>query len=382
MNFIKRIFREGSTSLIFVFGLAISCFILINIAELVETVQEQNDTLYSYSYHASGMLDGDVLFEQYYQQHDEIDSNEFEAFRTQLVDAVIKRLLNEKDGNTSISTLVSVNQKIDKYQVEIIMAVNEKLQLECESDYDYTKENGIIIGESLLEYVVEKDGMPTLIIGNIEMRVIGVQKNNMAAGVDNSIRIFWNNCDDDVKRYIREELKEDIYADLRFSYKSQSDVTESYQTFVSDMSEHGLNNTVYNTSYEGDAQNHWHTLYSSIFMSIGLIFSVFNCFSVSSLWLNRRKPELAIRKAYGYSIWQIAGVLLKDILLLNIPAGLVACLLQLMNTVVFGEYLAREMPIQSICVVCLGMMGVSMFVLVFMIRHVQKVSPVSILAEH
>jgi hypothetical protein len=53
-----------------------------------------------------------------------------------------------------------------------------------------------------------------------------------------------------------------------------------------------------------------------------------------------------------------------------------------MNTVVFGEYLAREMPIQSICVVCLGMMGVSMFVLVFMIRHVQKVSPVSILAEH
>lgn len=377
MKFLKRIlqqiFRESATSILFILGLTVSCFILINVAELIEKINKENKVLNNFKYTASSYLDGTELF---YNCEDQI------TISNNLTKLVTSRLSEETSGNTYLELQVNVNEKIDTYAANIVMQLNEDAKINCNKDYDVTEENGIIIGEDLLQFTTDKDGIRTIVIGGNTMKVIGIMKNEMSGGVDNTIYIFWDNCDEQMKEYINNIITKEIKGILKFTYRSEQDTTNAYKDFVNDMEKNGFKVFIIDAYYEGDYQNFWYRTYNSIFMGISLILSILNCFTVSYLWLINRKKELAIRKAYGYSILQITGMMIKDVIKLCIPACILAEIVQFIYTTAIGREVFTGQVFMKILFVCIGMLIITIVNSLYMIRHVKKVSPVSVLTEN
>ena len=377
MKFLKRIlqqiFRESATSILFILGLTVSCFILINVAELIEKINKENKVLNNFKYTTSSYLDGTELF---YNCEDQI------TISNNLTKLVTSRLSEETSGNTYLELQVNVNEKIDTYAANIVMQLNEDAKINCNKDYDVTEENGIIIGEDLLQFTTDKDGIRTIVIGGNTMKVIGIMKNEMSGGVDNTIYIFWDNCDEQMKEYINNIITKEIKGILKFTYRSEQDTTNAYKDFVNDMEKNGFKVFIIDAYYEGDYQNFWYRTYNSIFMGISLILSILNCFTVSYLWLINRKKELAIRKAYGYSILQITGMMIKDVIKLCIPACILAEIVQFIYTTAIGGEVFTGQVFMKILFVCIGMLVITIVNSLYMIRHVKKVSPVSVLTEN
>ena len=377
MKFLKRmlqkIFRESATSILFILGLTVSCFILINVAELIQKINKENKVINNFRYTTSSYLDGTELF---YNCEDQI------TISNNLTKLVTSRLSEETSGNTYLELQVNVNEKIDTYTANIVMQLNEETKINCNKDYDVTEENGIIIGESLLQFTTDKNGVRTIMIGGNTMKVIGIMKNEMSGGVDNTIYIFWDNCDEQMKEYINNIISKEIKGILKFTYRSEQDIANIYKNFVNNMEKNGFKVFIIDAYYDGDYQNFWYRTYNSIFMGISLILSILNCFTVSYLWLINRKKELAIRKAYGYSILQITGMMIKDVIKLCIPACILAEIVQFIYITAIGGEVFTGQVFMKILFVCIGMLVITIVNSLYMIRHVKKVSPVSVLTEN
>lgn len=389
MEKIRKIIREPMTSVVFVIGLTISCFILINVAGLVEKISNENKVLNNFKYTASGFLDCQMALEKYEAElADKLDSNsgekiyneEYKKKEWELVDKVVEVFTEETRVNTYLEILVRVNDMIDEYTAYIVMAVNEDINIECVEYYDIDTRNGVIIGESLLVYTKEIEGIRTIEIGKNIMQVIGVIENQMSGGVDNSVYLFWNNCDEQVREYLMQSIYDDI-GFLEYHIKSNSDISEQYEEFISLMEALDIQNEIMDARYEGDYQNYWYRMYNSIFMGASLIFSIFNCFSVSYLWIVRRKSELAIRMAYGYSKGQIRVMIFKDIIKLCVPASILAIVVQNIYTVAEGNSILGEMLIMRILFVCIGMLGIAILTSIYVLEKIKKMSTVDILSD-
>ena len=185
-----------------------------------------------------------------------------------------------------------------------------------------------------------------------------------------------------MKEYINNIITKEIKGILKFTYRSEQDTTNAYKDFVNDMEKNGFKVFIIDAYYEGDYQNFWYRTYNSIFMGISLILSILNCFTVSYLWLINRKKELAIRKAYGYSILQITGMMIKDVIKLCIPACILAEIVQFIYTTAIGGEVFTGQVFMKILFVCIGMLVITIVNSLYMIRHVKKVSPVSVLTEN
>ena len=377
MKLLKRmlqlIFRESAASGLFVFGLTVSCFILINVADLVEKINNENTVLNSFKYSASSFLDGTELFNN--SENQQVTVNE-------ITELVTTRLSEETNGNTYLELQVNVNEKIDTYTANVVMQLNEDAKIDCDMDYDLNEENGIIIGENLLEFTRDKDGIKTIEIGGNTMKVIGVMENKMAGGVDHTIYIFWDNCNESMRKYLNAIIAGELRGILKFAYKGQDDISVAYKEFVHDMEKIGLRSLIIDAVYEGEYQNYWYRLYNSIFMGISLILSIFNCFTVSYLWIISRRRELAIRKAYGYSSLQITGMMMKDIIKLCIPACILAELVQLVYVTIVGGDVFTGQMFMKILFVCMGMILIAILNALHMIQHIKKVSPVYVFTEN
>lgn len=380
---LKTIFRESTTSVLFVIGLIISCFILINVTELLDKINQENKVLQSYRYTVSGFLDCYPAINEYEQQISaEADEKKYsellEQKKQQLTEQILEKLNTETTGNTYVEVVIQLNDKTDGFPANIIMAHNEDLKLECNAEYNLQTENGIIIGESLLDYVTEYNGEQIIEIGNQTMKVIGVLQNKMAGGFDHSIYIFWENCDKQAKDYLKSLVREDLDFYIKYSFKSDEALTEAYQVFSEELEKWKVQTSISEAKYTGELQNYWYRMYNSIFMGVTLLFSVFNCFGVSYLWLAGRKKELAIRIAYGYDRKKIAFLLFSDIIKLCIPAIIGAGIIQL----VYNGFTHEKLFVGQMMLVCIGMLCISILLSIYMLVQVKKISIIQVLSEN
>ncbi|MGN0375731.1 MAG: FtsX-like permease family protein [Butyrivibrio sp.] len=371
MNFLQRIFREKSTGIIFVLGLTVSCFVLINISDLISRINTEYKALNNYDYVETSYTSYEGMFTDGIAENGIITMDNY-------LELITSRMLQDKVGNSYIRVIVPLNEEIDAYPANILINQNEDINLDCNEDYDITAQNGIIIGENLLEYTSVSGKTRTLVIAGIPMQVIGVLNNKAAGGIDNSIYIFWDNCDDKIKKYITEITAGDI---IECTYKSRENITATYQSFTSDMRTMGFTSTSVKDRYRGGYQNKWYIAYNSIFLGAGLIFSVANCYSVAYLWLIRRKKELAVRKAFGSSNLQIMGIVLGDIIKLIVPAIFLAVVVQVVYNAIFGGSFFNTQIFAQIIIVCLGMLFISFLILIHLLDYIRLIPAAAILNE-
>lgn len=359
MEFLKGILRERTAGILFIIGITISCFVLINIAELVNKINKENNYLNRYNYEVSFRVD------------------RFENFEgVKAFDTIEKLLQNIENGNFVIEQSVSINGKSITANADIIIKQNETLQLDYQTEYVKDGSNNVIIGESLLKHTSIIDGKRRIKIYDNDMYVVGVLENNMSGGVDNSLYILWDSCDD----IVRESLKKHTqHIGLSCKYLSQGDISQSYNEINKQLEEEGYFSYIMSAEELQEYQSYWYRAYNTIFLSIGLLFSVTNCFTVSYLWINGRRNEIAIKKAYGYSMGRLVADIYVDILKMSLVGFILTIVVKLIQSLVIENSFEGVLWILKAAFVCIGMIIVAFITTLYLINYVKKVTPATII---
>lgn len=308
MNIIKKVFRNPASDILFMTGLVIACVILINISNLASKsfIEEETISKYEYSLRYSMTIKDEVAQE------------------------VINCFDKYERGNIYFTHHVHINRESDSIYTHVLMAQNEKLRLDFKEggyDTDSQYENAVIIGESLERYITEESGKKYIELDTMLYNVIGILENNMSAQKDTTIFALWDTMTQDRKeQWIKLGFAS---GEKQLLYESNKHDMAYFEQVMKLMNEGSLKiSYIDGGRHISDGENEAYIEINEMLLGIGLIFSVFTCFSVSHLWLMNRRKELAVRFAHGYSSQNIFNLLFKDTMNLLIPTFVVAIVVQ------------------------------------------------------
>lgn len=317
--------RFGITGWLFILGMTISAFVLMNVSDVVSRIQKEDAGINKFSY--SGV---------YWIKP--VDNENFYRRASELAPKVISAL-QSVDCNASFYELaVNAEHQIDHSFVELVMnSFHDQKLISSDKkpiNVDFPKSsNTIVIGESVVAITEDGEGK-FLDLNNIIVPVADILKDYSPSKIDNSIYAFWDNADDDFRKYLTSRIIEQLSdLTLKVHFYSDNPIDEEVRRFSNEMAILGLNcepaGTYLGLDYNGkDSENLWYRAYNFILLPICVIFAVLTCFAISYLWLLSRRKELSIRKAYGYKNTQILALVIKDELLLAMPSIIAALVVQ------------------------------------------------------
>ena len=331
MDKIRKILRNPATDILFMLGLIVSCVIIINITDLVSKMTIEESDTKAYKYTSQIIITGTVGIEQ-------------TEYLTEYLDKIDK-------GNVYLTKSVHIDNQKDGRMAYVLMEDNEPLLFNFkEGSYDKQSEheNAIIIGESLEEYVKMENGTRYLELDNEQYNVVGILNNDMSAGIDTSIYIFWDTLTYEIKEQwkLQSFARDEIYFESNVSnipfFEQLSEEALAYDIELEILSDTAKNN---------DYRNDWYKGINKALLSFAMCFSMLTCFSVSYLWLLSRKQELAIRVAHGYSSIQLFNLLFKDTMKLIVPAFVVSIILQHIYMAVLNIELVTRLLIFRVSII-------------------------------
>ncbi len=306
MHIKKIIGRYFAVNMLMILSLALSYFILVNASSVITTILDADDDKYInqkiefsilYNGPAIQYVDGGILF---------VDD---------LYKLDINALLNDLNidkGILYISTGMFIGNSNTQRECSIIMSQNE----EAESPYKYTK-NGIVIGKDISGYCTEKNNNKVLTIENHQYNVSHVLPSSSADDYDIRILINYDLLQPDEKKAWTQGLYETC-----IKYKPgicctligiDDDINETFEK-LSEKLKSKYEVDILTDSYEEyvTVENDYKKI--SLYLLVSMyIFCILNNFVVARLWINIRKKEMAVRKAYGYTRSNIATLLIKEL---------------------------------------------------------------------
>lgn len=365
--------RFGVTGWLFILGLTISAFVLMNISDVVDRIRKEEVGINKFSYSEIYRIKP-VDYESFYQHTSE------------LAPGIISAALSA-DCNTSFYDLsVNAEHQIDYSFVELVMNSPYDQKLVSDNgepiDVNFPKDsNAILIGESMVPITENGEGK-LLNLNNIIVPVADILKNYNPSKIDNSIYAFWDSVDDDFREYLTSRIIERLSElTLQIRFYGDSPINDDVSRFSDEMEDLGLwcepAGTYLGLGYNGkDAENLWYRAYNIILLPICVVFAVFTCFATSYLWLLSRTKELSIRKAYGYANAQILALVIKDEFLLAIPSAAAALVIQfllclLTNSIDFFDILF----IPKFAFVCAGLLLIAVLCAIRQIKSISRISP-------
>lgn len=353
---IKKIFRHSYVSALFVVGLAISCFVLINVSDLVSNMLRDNQNLHEYK------------FEKYVT----VSAMNMESLTLDALTCAEE----VTQGNIFVQSPVELNKSLDQYTIRVLMKQNEETGLSYTKLDKESQKNGAIIGESLKSKILKDSDGYYVELSGIRIPIIGILDNKLTGGVDTSFYLFWEKCDENLQHKLIT-----LFDNYDFYYASHEDIQDSYLEFIEILTSKGFNAEEYDVIYSGDAENAWYEIYHSFFLPICFLFSICNCFIVSYVWLLYRKREIAIRKAYGYHIGQLAVLLGKDISVLTLLGSMLAVFMQMLYSFFFHVSLLDQQIWRRIGIIVVGMLGVIVMNVLFALIKTRQIQPCKEMAE-
>lgn len=367
--------RFGITGWLFVLGLTVSAFVLVNISDMISRIQKEEAGVNNYSYSS-------ILWVR------PVNTENFSIDKAETLTSKIIDALCVSECCTSFYDLpIYINRQIDFMQAELIMNGAEATKFNDRDNKPINPKianaNALLVGESMLKMSENGEGK-MLDLGEIKVPISQVLKNNNAAKIDYSIFAFWETADDKFKDFLTEQISERLhnnYLEVRFF--SDAPISADVQNFIDKMENLSLECTDDNFFYNGrDGRNYWYRFYNGLLLPLCMIFGIFVCFSTSYLWIMSRKNEISIRKAYGYSNLQILKVIIQDELLLTLPALGSAVIVQFVFCLILGEldYFDMVFPLKLL-LVCVGMIVIALICGLRLTQSVGKVSPAAVLKE-
>ena len=119
---------------------------------------------------------------------------------------------------------------------------------------------------------------------------------------------------------------------------------------------------------------------SSLFFGIAGIFSFITTFAVSDIWIRKRHKEIAVRRAFGYSISKIYILFIKDIFRAAAAALLLSVVLFLTYRAITSDlYTIQKNIFVKIPVVIAGLIIILFINSTAAIIKAKKIMPAAVL---
>ncbi|MBO5320169.1 MAG: hypothetical protein J6B01_10255 [Ruminococcus sp.] len=374
MKLYNKINRYGIIGILFMIGFIISSFVLVNTVDVASRITKENKANKAYSSKES-------FFLNYYGTEPLSTDNAI-----LMMDDILKSL-NELSCNVSFADVgVCVNNQIDDMFMEIVVNQKDDFILYLANEDEICSNSGtnrLYIGESLINSTIHQEGS-ILKVFDQQLGIGGILKNDNASNIDYRIIAFWDDCDNDFKQYLYDEMANRLCSGiLRIELYSNSSIDNEINVLKLKMSELSLECEEYTPVYEGnDYQNYWYRFYNKIFISACVVFSIFTCFSLSYLWISSRKKEIATRKVHGYSNIQVFMLLISDIIKMSIPAIIISIFLELLYCIVFNDYGFFDIWfIVKLLVICAGMLVIGFLCAFNLIKKISAISPIVVIRE-
>lgn len=351
-----KIIRKKVIGIVLIISMAVSCFVLVNVADLVGKITREysNTKLYSKMMYAT------VSYNQF------VDNEEF------IYKEIVDYLCRCEAGNVYVETLVTVGNERKEYTIAIIMAKNMDIPGAGFHEEMLEATNSALIGESLKGFV--KDG--AIVLGNSKVDV-GIMDNVMSSEIDNRFYIIYDMCDDTLKDYLDDRMNSMLnvvmYGDKR--------TEQQFKEFIYYAKDNNFSCHEYASDGVGGFENRWYKITNGIVFFISLVFAVINVYIVSELWLKSRSREIAIRKAYGYSEGMLFTLLYKDMLLHGVVAMAVTLIVQLLYKIIFEKVMLDIITAIEIVGVFAGMLIIALINVLRLQKEIRNIEPARFLAR-
>lgn len=284
-----------------ILSLAVSAFVLINVSLLIGNIAKEKDYLGFYKYSFSG----DV-----FNYEEDSETKEYkDKKKAELVAraAVLDYFSGIKEGNASVTILTSMNGRITTETLCVIIAANEELPFLGEGKGDLKKE-GLYIGENIKKYIFKKNGTDCINVAGIDMPIAGIIKNNMSAGVDDSMYVIWDSCSSTTKDKLKQVICDGEVWGIHVWLQSRgTDISGGWAEALDMIKQQGFE--VFEDRpgyrYEDNRLNYFYKFYNILIQGVVFVFSLFSCFLASVFWAGSIRREIAIRRAFGWDLRQL-----------------------------------------------------------------------------
>lgn len=371
----NKINRFGVTGWLFMFGLAVSAFVMMNIADVLTRIRNEEAYLNRFKY--------SEIFTLY--QQGSLDYKEYASLAPKVFSA-----LEQVGCGVSIYQLpVNVEYQMATSNIELIMNPGEDLKFVSADNEPIPNDilaspNSVVVGHSVLDITENHEGK-ILNIKDNQIYVKAVLKDISPSKIDSSIYAIWDKCDDNFREYLTHQGTAMLrWGYFRVHFFGDSPIREEINKFSAAMNELGLDCMPQRSQgYKGkDGENTWYRIFNKILLPICMISGMFVCFSSSYFWVRSRKNEIAMRKAYGYSNPQVLGLIIKDELRLSFPAFAAAIIVQFVFCAATGslDFFDAAFPLKLLFVYT-GMAILTLLCAIRVSESVGKISPAAALKE-
>lgn len=362
MNVLRHIFRDISSGLLMVVGYAMLFFIAFNGVYMINKMTAaQPDTIMGNYKYKCGI---NLLLSKTGEgaKHEETENLGY------LLDT-----FRELNANIILKVPCNINNASRTYTAAFLTSYKEPFNRALESgEYpspdEAGKERFAIIGNFMKDYVYEREGVSYIKINGEEYRVAGVFKDISVGGYDDALLVY--------SPYKEDIEKNLIYVTMRGVACSNDEINSNLQNNIKQAIESNTDYTV-RDDYSGidESINPSIKIAKNYILVLLFIFCGINSLVIANLWIRRRQKEIAIRKAYGYNIFNILGWLVKDMVKLMLFAIILAFIFQILYGMIIQRTFEMRFVSSAIAYFAALIAGVTIVTVGINIELVTKTAP-------
>lgn len=239
-----------------------------------------------------------------------------------------------KIGKSSIGTSLNI---VLSYQDEWYMDIAEGNYLSTEEFVQ--GKSGVVIGESVLDYIEEINNKEYLRVEGTYYEVLGVFENYEASGEDMNVLLFYSGGE--ATDYLHQKLTDRLYNGFSVEVMIggyEHEIDDACCTFEKMLCETG---NLYSSDADYDvsarsSKSITEYLYNiqTLILTIMLLFGIINCALISRLWAIRRQRDFLIMRTYGCGNLRILGMALFELASATGTAIILALVIESMNLLI------------------------------------------------
>lgn len=377
---VRCLFRDPVMSVLLVISLGLTFFLIFNGIEMVSQFSLAQEQKKKEHYKTEVKLRYVGLDE--YDRSDDLAKKE-KTWKDFL------SLLNIDTGNVILyETGFGIGNAFGGSEVFIQLATNEENIYQLERGRFPTKEElaeqkkVVIIGIGMEKYTEQIEGKTMLRIENDYYEVIGEFSDCTGRNADGRILLYYEALTEVMKKKLYDQLEDPMNSYTLLYGTNGTEFSASWEYFyqwaVTNLNE----NLVPETENMDEVEREENSLatvmvqFNPYIIIILVCFSVINCIVICSLWIQRRKKEFVIRKAYGQSLFRIGLQLLGEVIKLSVVATGLMMILQLCYNAIMGQKMYWYHHIVSNFSYFILLISIVIIVILILpIRKIAKINP-------
>lgn len=366
MYIVKKFFRNIPTGILMILGFSILMFMIFNTLALLNSINMKSSNIYKYNQELSIFLDST-------ESNYKINSSELVIGKGNIYINNESAYINEINMETVVHGLMQYREDL-KY--ELSYGKYPALDIEC-------NQPSAVVGYDIYKEASVKGNDRYITILGVEYKIVGVLQKKAADNIDYTVIAFIESLSEkDRNEYIRKSTNN--YTSYYLDYQSDNyDYRKGVENLIAKLKsdeikiyilEERLSAGVHsvNDGIDGFKKN---TIY------LVVVCCLFNCFTITKLWIRNRYIELSIRKAYGYNLIQIFLLLVKDLVKYVIISVALGFVMQIIYNLIKGINLISEVVLEDVMKVFFMGIIVVFITVALQVSKVIKIAPASSMKE-